>query len=418
MKIAMIQTPLILRGGAERQILRLAIELQKLGHEVEIFTYGVDEEKCYPNLLKKVKINVVSHPLSLFRTPYRSSTKETISTSWAMRLLTRALREYTEDFPIMLNIGRKIPKGFDIINNHNFPTNWAAFFAKKRLKIPVVWMCNEPPLWLLYSETKNAHVRGRRKRWPIVWPLCGVFDKITVKYVDEIVVLSDKAEGLVKRTYNRLPKIIRSGVDVKFFHGVSGREAREKYNLEKDFVLLQVGSLISHKRQIDSIKTIFYLSEKYDNVKLILDGVGRDFTTLKHVTKKLGVEDKVIFTSISDDRELTKLYAACDVFVFPSEITWGLAVIEAMAATRAVIVSNKAGASEIIENNVNGIVVDHAKPQKIAEQVEILMNNPKLRKKLGENAYEYVLKNLSWEKCAENMESVFQETISNFRRSS
>jgi len=95
-----------------------------------------------------------------------------------------------------------------------------------------------------------------------------------------------------------------------------------------------------------------------------------------------------------------------------------LAVIEAMAAAKTVVVSKKAGASEIIQNNVNGIVVDHARPEKIAEQLEILMKNPKLRKKLGENACKYVAKNLSWEKYAKNMESIFQQTISNFRRSS
>lgn len=55
--------------------------------------------------------------------------------------------------------------------------------------------------------------------------------------------------------------------------------------------------------------------------------------------------------------------------------------------------------------------------QKLGHEVEILMNNFKLRKKLGENAYEYVKRNLSWEKYAENMESVFQQTISNFGRS-
>lgn len=169
---------------------------------------------------------------------------------------------------------------------------------------------------------------------------------------------------------------------------------------------------------------LFYLSKKYDNVKLVLEGLGGpgQQEMLKTLSKKLGVEDKVIFTFTNNDKELAELYAACDVFLFPSEMyTWSLAVslavIEAMASAKAVVVSNKTGASEIIENNVNGIVVDHAKPKEIAEHVEILMNDQRLRKKLGENAYENVVKNLSWEKYAENMEIAFQQTISNFRRS-
>lgn len=408
----MIHTALAGRGGGERQILRLAIELQKLGHEIEIFTKAVDE-KTHPNLLKKLIINVVPYPLARFRPSYRSSRK---GVGPIKRLKVRGrgiLTLYTSVYPIMFNIGRNIPKGFDIINNHNFPTEWAAFFAKKKLKIPAVWMCNEPPFWFFLPEQTRG--RARKINWPFE-----IFDKIAVKYIDEIVVLSHITEGLVKKIYNRSSEIIRSGVDIEFFHNASGQEIRKKYNLKNDFVLLQVGTLTHYKRQIDSLMTLFYLSKKYDNVKLMLEGGGKQemLLRLRGISKKLGVEDKVIFSVTNNDKELAKIYAACDVYVFPSESSWGLSVIETMAAARAVVVSNKSGACEIIKNNVNGIVVDHAKPEEMAKQVEILMNNPKLRKKLGENAYEYVRKNLSWEKYAKNMESVFQQTISNFRRNS
>jgi len=63
MRIAMIHRPFGARGGTERQILRLAIELEKIGHEVEIFTNGINEDS-YPEFFKKVKINVIPHPLA------------------------------------------------------------------------------------------------------------------------------------------------------------------------------------------------------------------------------------------------------------------------------------------------------------------------------------------------------------------
>jgi glycosyltransferase involved in cell wall biosynthesis len=308
----------------------------------------------------------------------------------------------------MLNIGRSIPKGFDIINNHNFPTEWAAFLAKKRLKIPVVWMCNEPPFWFFHPEQRRGSLKSS-------WPLFEIFDKIAVAYIDEIAVLSHFAEGLVKRIYNRASKVVRSGVDVEFFHNTSGQEIRKRYNLENDFVLLHVGGLAYYRRQVDSLMALFYLSRKYDNIKLMLEGAGPK-EPLMDLSKRLGIEDKVIFSFTNDDTELAKIYAACDAFVFPAELAWGLAVIEAMAAGKAVIVSKKSGASEIIQNNVNGVIVDHAKPEQIAEQLLVLMNDAKLRRKLGQNAYEYVKRNLSWEKYAENMEIIFQQTISNFRR--
>ncbi len=63
MKIAMIQPSLIAPTGGKRLILRLAIELQKFGHKVEIFVNSVDKNRCFPEMIKKVKINVIPYPL-------------------------------------------------------------------------------------------------------------------------------------------------------------------------------------------------------------------------------------------------------------------------------------------------------------------------------------------------------------------
>jgi glycosyltransferase involved in cell wall biosynthesis len=408
MRIAMIHTQLWGRGGAERQILSLSIELQKAGHEVEIFTSAVNESACYPELLKEVKVNVVPNPLVPFRHGSASSDSsvnevEEISSvrMWLRRIVGRQF--YTSELPSMYSLGRNIPKEFDIINNHNFPSEWAAFLAKKRLKVPVVWMCNEPPFWFFLPE----HKKGLRK---INWPLFEVLDKVSVQYIDEIVVLSDVDAGHVKKAYNRSSRVVRTGVDFELFHNASGEKVREKYGLESDFVLLHVGNLDPYRRQADSIKALYHLSKNHKDVKLILDGAGSR-EELKRLCEKLDVKDRVLFLHTSSDEELTKVYAACDVFVFPSPITWGLAAIEAMATGKPAIVSKKAGASEIIQNGVNGMVVDHAKPEQIATQVELLMNNPELRNRIGENAYAYVRSNLSWEKYAQSMERVFQQTV-------
>ena len=420
MKVAMIHTPLVGRGGGQRQILKLAFELQRFGHEVEIFTSAVNKEKCYRDMIEKLTVNVIPHPLENkmpkwlipLETQQRASYEEAAESSslrnWMRRAMGRQFYTIPYELPSMVNIGRKIPKGFDIINNHNFPSEWAAFFAKKRLNVPVVWMCNEPPVWFFISEFR----KGLRK---IDWPIYEILDKTASKYIDEILVLSKFAQGYVNRAYHRSSRIVRSGIDIELFHNASGTSIREKYGLGKDFVLLQVGNFQLNKGQVDSIRVLYHLSKNYDRIKLILDGGGRK-EELVRLSEKLGVRDKVLFLHTNDDEELAKVYAACDVFLFPEQITWGLAVIEAMAASKPVIVSNKCGASEIIQSNVNGIVVDQAKPEEITKQVELLMNNADLCKKLGEHAYEYVKSHLSWEKYARTMETIFEKALLTFRQ--
>jgi len=419
MRIAMIHTPFGARAGAERQILKLAIELGRMGHEVEVFTNGINEHS-YPEFFRKVKVNVIPHPLAgklprgltpqianpkIRLTPSREVQRGPSLRRWMRQLVGRQF--YTSEVPAMFELGRKIPKRFDIINNHNFPTEWAGFIAKKRLKVPLVWMCNEPPLWFFIPEQR----RGLRK---INWPLLELLDKAVVNYVDEIMVLSHVSEEYVRRAYNRLSRVVRTAVDAELFHNANGENLRRKYGFENSFVLLFVGGSV-YARRGDIVRALHILSKKYDNIRLILDTV-RERETLTSLSEKLGVRDKVLFLHSTSDTELAEVYAACDVFVYPSSASpWGLVVTEAMAASKPVIISKLVGTSEIIQNHINGIVIDWAKPEEIAKQVEMLINNPKLGRKLGENAYAYVKNNLSWERYAKNVENVFLETISRSR---
>jgi len=67
MRIAMIQPSLIAPTGGERLVLRLAIELQKFGHEVEVFVNSVDRKRCFPEMLEKVPISKIRTFLNFCR---------------------------------------------------------------------------------------------------------------------------------------------------------------------------------------------------------------------------------------------------------------------------------------------------------------------------------------------------------------
>ena len=389
--------------------------MERMGHEVEIFTNAINEDS-YPEFFDKVKVNVIPHPLAgklprgltpQIATPkIRQTQGDENEAGPSLRKWMRGMvgrQFYTSEVPSMIELGMKIPKGFDIINNHNFPTEWAAFVAKKRLKVPVVWMCNEPPYWFFSPEQRS----GLRK---INWPLFELLDKVAVDYIDRIMVLSHVSEEYVRKAYNRPSTIVRTGVDVEIFHNASGEKLRRKYGLENSFVLLFVG-ISRYARRTDVVRALYHLSKKYENVRLVLESA-REREMLTSLSEKLGVRDKMLFLYSASDRELAEVYAACDVFVYPSSASpWGLVVTEAMAAGKPVIVSKQVGTSEIIQNGVNGIVIDRAKPEEIAKQVGMLIENQALRKKLGENAYEFVRNNLSWERYAKNVENVFRETI-------
>ena len=107
------------------------------------------------------------------------------------------------------------------------------------------------------------------------------------------------------------------------------------------------------------------------------------------------------------------MYAACNVFLFPQQITWGLAVVEAMASAKPVIVSKGCGVAEIIQDNVNGLLVENGKPEEFAMKVESLIYDPALRMRVGKNAWNYVKETLSWKKYAQQMQQVFENATRN-----
>jgi glycosyltransferase involved in cell wall biosynthesis len=396
MRIAMIHTPFLARSGGERQILKLAIELEKRGHHVEIFSNQADKT-TYPELFAKATVNIV---------PFNEQ-KHYGSLNKIFRKYNGVFHHYTSSLPAMLEISRKIPKEFDIINPHNFPTEWAAFLAKAKIKVPIVWMCNEPPYWFDIPEERE-HLKK------IAWPMFELWDKLTADYIDEIMVLSHVAQEYVYHAYRKKATVVRTGVDLELLEKATGENIRRLYCLEKDFVLLQAGGvdyLIKH--QDYTIKALSILSKKHRKVKLIIDGPGNK-EPLMVLAEKLGVKDKIVFRHSKSDKELSQVYASCDVFVYPSEkSTWGMGLTEAMGASKAVIVSKSAGVSEIIQSGVNGLVMDKSNSKEIAKNAELLIENPGLRSKIGENAYQYVKSSLTWEKYGESVETIFFKTLKN-----
>ena len=135
---------------------------------------------------------------------------------------------------------------------------------------------------------------------------------------------------------------------------------------------------------------------------------------LKRRVKYRCVEDRVIFTGTVPFDDIPKYFAACDVFVLPSISrleAFGLVVLEAMASSKPVIVSNIPGVMELVNDGEEGLHVEPMNAEDIAEKINLLLSDPDLRKKMGENGRKKVEKEFTWEKVARQMEEVYEEMI-------
>lgn len=109
---------------------------------------------------------------------------------------------------------------------------------------------------------------------------------------------------------------------------------------------------------------------------------------LRHRAEMLGLRDRLVFTGFRSD--VPRLMAACDVVCHTSRIPepFGLVIVEAMALGRAVIATEGGGPSEIVASDEYGMLVPPGDPRALARAMLALVDDPDLRRALGENARE------------------------------
>jgi glycosyltransferase involved in cell wall biosynthesis len=122
---------------------------------------------------------------------------------------------------------------------------------------------------------------------------------------------------------------------------------------------------------------------------------------------KSKLEEKVFFTGYLEHPE--ELVQNLDLVLVPSEYEpFGLVAIEAMALKKPVIANNVDGLKEIIENNVNGFLLDIKNTQEFAEKIKFLYQNKAERKKMGEAGLARFEQNFSAEKFMKNLGDLYK----------
>jgi UDP-glucose:(heptosyl)LPS alpha-1,3-glucosyltransferase len=181
---------------------------------------------------------------------------------------------------------------------------------------------------------------------------------------------------------------IPNGVDANHFAPQARLQrrsaARADLNLAPEtFVLLLIGNDWRNK----GLQTLLEALDKCRDLKIQLLVVGQDDVKPFHETiQRLGLLGRLTFLAPSED--VMKFYAAADAYAGPSlEDAYGLPVIEAMASGLPVIASINAGASEIINHGLNGLLLqDPTNAVELAGLIRRLVSDRSLRELLAGNA--------------------------------
>ena len=187
--------------------------------------------------------------------------------------------------------------------------------------------------------------------------------------------------------------------NVRFFdtEGKYSQQAAQWRNdlaIHKDDIVFLFAGKLEHKKNPELLINAFkQLSETRKNCHLIVVGDGilkNKLTELSNPSLNNSATQRlnIIFLPFQNQSMMPIVYRLADVFVLPSQgpgETWGLAVNEAMACGKAIIVSDKVGcAPDLIEQGKNGFVFKSGVENDLFNKMQEFCNNPSLVKKMGE----------------------------------
>ena len=191
------------------------------------------------------------------------------------------------------------------------------------------------------------------------------------------------------------------GVDTARF--VPDRNARrewaERFQIKPDEVIL---STVSYLRPFKNphiiVEACGLLAKRGVPFRLIVAGGGELLEGLKIQSEKLGVADRIHW--LGDWPDPKSLLQASDMFVLASVgEAFGLVLAEAMACGAPVIGSNAGSIPEVVEDGRTGLLATPLDPHSFAEQIEKLVRDPKLRRKMGEQAIDRVRSNFTMDRA-------------------
>src|SRR3989338_6771480 len=230
----------------------------------------------------------------------------------------------------------------------------------------------------------------------------------------KIIANSERIKNELCKFYdviNKSVKVIYIGVDTKLFNPsnrmIYNIEIRKKFNIPLDSCLILFAGAMERKGLSFLLKSLKLLKE--ENIFLIIAGKG-DRKYYQREAESFGVYNLIRFAGHRSD--IHKFYASADIFVLPTIYEpFGMVVTEAMASGLPVVVSRQAGASELITEGEDGILIKNADDhEEIAHILMPLVKDKDLREKIG---YKARLKAelFSWDKMADETIMLYREVL-------
>jgi len=252
-----------------------------------------------------------------------------------------------------------------------------------------------------YSSANYGRIAAKKVGIPVVMhehavlkelPHQSLADWLLRNKVDIAIGASEAVKGFLTNGRHVSPnrtRILRYGIDLSRFQNQNHNKfnsIRKKFGISQKQILIgSVTRLYEVKGNQYFIKSAKIISEKFTDARFIIFGDGPLRDELEKLVFDLHLHGVFIFAGFVEDPVMA--YNALDIFVLPSLMEGlPLALLEAMACGKPMVITAVGGMKEIVEECKNGILVPPADAEALAESIMQLLSNPNLSQQLADTA--------------------------------
>jgi len=234
---------------------------------------------------------------------------------------------------------------------------------------------------------------------------------------DAIISLTHHDKELLYKYFcprNKRIFVIPNGVQVNEYdrHKISsGLITKIKERTQNRPIILFIGRLSEEKRPQFLLRAAKNLFPDLKPV-IIFIGDGPLRPRLIQIRKELALEDDVLLTGHVTEQLKRAFLSASDLVVLPS-LFEGMptVLLEAMASRKPIVATRIPGVAEIVEDGINGFLIDKNSFEELAEKVRFLLEDQSLARKMGEKGRKIAEENYDWKGIVRRMEYVFKQVI-------
>jgi len=241
----------------------------------------------------------------------------------------------------------------------------------------------------IHGTDFNGFSSGLAKR--LIW--------FVLNNINELTVVSNAIKKeIINMGYRKKIHVRPMGLDTKLFNPDKKTSTlKEELGIIGPFLLF-VGSLIKTKGIEQLVEAIPEIVKVFNNLKLVVVGLGNMRTKLIEKAKELGIDKNVIFIGEIPNRELPKYFATANLLILPS-FTEGLpvSIMEALSSGTIVLVSPLEPLRDLVTENETGFFIKEITTAEISQKVIYILKNIDNQNSIKINARKKIVEKYDWE---------------------